>query len=103
MVEVLTSAPARAGAILDSPVGAPPGLVFAFRLKADGTAEELAVDRPIADDPHCWLWLHFNLTDARAGHFLPRRASCSLPPTTTNSSMRARPVCLASFPTSFAG
>src|SRR4029079_17818557 len=30
--------------------------------------------------------------------FLPRRASCSLPPTTTNSSMRARPVCSASFP-----
>ena len=70
MVEVLTSAPARAGAILDSPVEAPPGLVFAFRLKADGTAEELAVDRPIADDPHGWLWLHFNLADARAGHFL---------------------------------
>src|SRR4029079_18912167 len=57
VVEALTSAPARAGAILDSPVEAPPGLVFAFRLKADGTAEELTVDRPIAEDPEGWLWL----------------------------------------------
>ena len=70
MVEFLTDAPARAGATLESPAEALPGLVFAFRLKPDGTAEELAVDRPIAVEPQGWLWLHFNLADARACHFL---------------------------------
>jgi zinc transporter len=56
--------------MLDSPTEALPGLVSAFRLKPDGTAEELAVDRPIAEHPQGWLWLHFNLADARASHFL---------------------------------
>src|SRR5262245_45192292 len=45
------------------------GLVYAFRFHADGTSEELNVDRPIADGDG-WLWLHFNLADARACHFL---------------------------------
>jgi len=44
-------APARAGATLESPAEALPGLVFAFRLRPDGIAEELAVDRPIAVEP----------------------------------------------------
>ena len=70
MAKLLTDAPARAGATLESPAEALPGLVTAFRLKSDGTAEELAVDRPIAVEPHGWLWLHFNLADARACHFL---------------------------------
>jgi zinc transporter len=46
-----------------------PGLVSAFRFHPDGTAEELAVDQPIADAPG-WLWLHFNLADTRACHLL---------------------------------
>ena len=45
------------------------GLVCAFRFHADGTPEELNVDRPIADGEG-WLWLHFNVADARARHFL---------------------------------
>src|SRR5262245_21881276 len=45
------------------------GLVCAFRFHADGSAEELDVDRPIAEQGG-WLWLHFNLSDARAGQFL---------------------------------
>jgi zinc transporter len=47
-----------------------PGLVFALRFQADGTVEELAVDQPIADRAEGWLWLHFNLADARACQFL---------------------------------
>lgn len=39
------------------------GLVCAFRFHADGTPDELNVDRPIADGDG-WLWLHFNLADA---------------------------------------
>src|SRR5262249_25119824 len=107
VAELLTDAPARAGATLESPAEALPGLVTAFRLKPDGTAEELAVDLPIAEEPRGWLWLHFNLADRGACHFLrlsfyfpPRRESCSSPPTTTNSSMRARLACSASFPIS---
>ncbi len=47
-----------------------PGLIFAFRFAADGSAQELAVDKPIVEETDGWLWLHFNLTDARACRFL---------------------------------
>ena len=51
------SAPSRE-ASLDRPAARPiPGLVWAFRFHADGTAEELAVDRPIEDRHDGWLWL----------------------------------------------
>jgi zinc transporter len=50
-----------------------PGLVSAFRFDADGAAEELRADRPIADAPG-WLWLHFNLADARACAYLQSTA-----------------------------
>ena len=63
MAKLLTDAPARAGATLESPAEALPGLVFAFRLRPDGIAEELGVDRAIAVEPRGWLWLHFNLAD----------------------------------------
>src|SRR6185295_10020398 len=59
-----------AGAILNFPAEALPGLVCAFRLKTDGTTEELAVDHPIVEEPGGPLWLHFNLADARAVYFL---------------------------------
>jgi hypothetical protein len=46
-----------------------PGLVHAFRLQADGAAEELPVDHAfdaaIGRGP-AWYWLHLNLADARA-------------------------------------
>jgi zinc transporter len=47
-----------------------PGLISAFRFDADGTARELAVDQPIPAAAEGWLWLHFNLADARACNFL---------------------------------
>lgn len=42
------------------------GLVWAFRIHADGSAEELPVDKPLDHHHDGWLWLHFNLTDTLA-------------------------------------
>jgi zinc transporter len=47
-----------------------PGLVWAFRIHADGRPEALAVDQPIALSHDELLWLHFNLADARALQWL---------------------------------
>lgn len=49
-----------------------PGLVWAFRIHADGTPESLPADKPINLKDDGWLWLHFNLADARACELLPR-------------------------------
>jgi zinc transporter len=49
-----------------------PGLVWAFRVGADGTPESFPVDAPIETHRDGWLWLHFNLADARACALLPR-------------------------------
>jgi zinc transporter len=46
--------------------GVVPGLVWAFRIHADGTAQSLPIDRPIDDHHDGWLWLHLNLADLRA-------------------------------------
>jgi zinc transporter len=57
--------------------GVLPGLVFAFRVKADGLAQELVADKRIdlATPPGEWLWLHFNLADKRAGQWIGNTAS----------------------------
>lgn len=47
-----------------------PGLVWAFRLHSDGSAEPLPIDAPIEFSHDGRLWLHFNLTDARARSWL---------------------------------
>ncbi|MGA9602966.1 MAG: transporter [Methyloceanibacter sp.] len=65
-----------AGASAETPAESLPGLVSAFRFAAGGS-EELSVDEPIAEQPDSWLWLHFNLADARACRFL--KAGPSLP------------------------
>jgi zinc transporter len=57
----------------DGPV---PGLVWAFRLHHDGSAEPLPIDKPIEFTHDGRLWLHFNLTDARARSWL---ASVQIP------------------------
>ena len=64
--------------ILGSQAPPLPGLVWAIRFYADGSSEELAVDKPIADQDG-WLWLHFNLADTRACQFLSS-ASCFTAP-----------------------
>ena len=47
-----------------------PGLVWAFRLHNDGSAEPVPTDTPIELGHDGRLWLHFNLTDARARSWL---------------------------------
>jgi zinc transporter len=46
--------------------GVVPGLVWAFRIHEDGTAQSLPVDQPIDDRHDGWLWLHLNLADLRS-------------------------------------
>ena len=60
-------AEALPAALADAPI---PGLVWAFRLHHDGTAEPLPIDAPIEFSHDGRLWLHFNLTDARARAWL---------------------------------
>ena len=47
-----------------------PGLVWAFRLHHDGSAESLPIDAPIEPSHDGRLWLHFNLTDVRTRAWL---------------------------------
>src|SRR5712671_3979010 len=54
----LANTPAVAAAI--------PGLVWAFRLHSDGSAESLPIEAPIEFSHDGRLWLHVNLTDVRA-------------------------------------
>src|SRR5262245_10716758 len=57
--------PAKIVSAISDPVSAIAGLVWAFRLHGDGTAEALPIDGPIEFTHDGRLWLHFNLTDAR--------------------------------------
>src|SRR5882757_6182044 len=76
-IEVLAE-PARGGAAPVADAGAAiPGLVWAFRLHSDGRAEPLPINVPIEFGHDGRLWLHFNLTDARARSWL---ASIEMPP-----------------------
>ena len=51
--------------------GAPiPGLIWAFRIHEDGRSEPLDVDQSISLRGDGLLWLHFNLADVRARHWL---------------------------------
>jgi zinc transporter len=43
-----------------------PGLVWAFRIRPDGTTESLPVDQPVRLGGDGLLWLHLNLADSRA-------------------------------------
>ena len=52
-----------------------PGLVWAFRLHSDGSAEPLPIDTPIEFGHDGRLWLHFNLTDARVRDHGSRQAT----------------------------
>jgi zinc transporter len=47
-----------------------PGLVWAFRIRSDGSSESLPIDKQIAPAHVGLLWLHFNLADARALQWL---------------------------------
>lgn len=60
--------PAPVGSLLTRE--AVPGLVWAFRLHHDGSAEALAIDKPIEPSHDGRLWLHFNLSDVRSRSWL---------------------------------
>jgi len=68
----MTNAPASNKSALLDPVPTPPlpGLISAFLFRSGSAPEELPIDRPLPDRPDGWLWLHFNLADARACPFL---------------------------------
>jgi zinc transporter len=51
----------------DAPI---PGLVWAFRIHADGASEPLAIDKPVDFKQDGLLWLHLNLADGRALQWL---------------------------------
>jgi zinc transporter len=66
-VAPVVAADAKAPTLAQWPGSGPlHGLIWAFRIHADGAAEELPVDGPIDDRHDGWLWLHFNLADTRA-------------------------------------
>ena len=69
--------PAKLVSAISDSVPAIPGLVWAFRLHGDGSAEALPIDQPIEFSHDGRLWLHFNLTDARARPWI---AASQLPP-----------------------
>ena len=54
-------------AAADAPI---PGLVWAFRLHHDGSAEPLSIDTPVESIHDGRLWLHFNLGDLRVRSWL---------------------------------
>jgi len=51
-------------------LGVVPGLMWAFRIQPDGSAQPLPIDKPIESRRDGWLWLHINLADARAAEWL---------------------------------
>lgn len=66
--EALTTADIAAGQV--KAAVSIPGLVWAFRVYPDGSAEPLNVDDPINLRGDGLLWLHFNLADLRADQWL---------------------------------
>src|SRR5665648_837389 len=64
-----------------------PGLVWAFHFDKDGAAKELAVDQPIAEHLDGYVWLHFDLADARAARTL--RSFSGLPSAAVESLVAA--------------
>lgn len=54
----------------EAETGAIPGLVWAFRIHADGSSEQLDIDRLIDVHSSGLLWLHFNLADMRVAQWL---------------------------------
>lgn len=57
--------------------GVIPGLVWAFRIRDDGVSEPLPVGEPIEGHHEGWLWLHLDLSNTQAAHWL---SHADLPP-----------------------
>ncbi|WP_416193734.1 CorA family divalent cation transporter [Nitrobacter sp. TKz-YC01] len=50
--------------------GTIPGLVWAFRIHGDGTAEPLFADKPIENHFEGWVWIHLDLASTLATQWL---------------------------------
>jgi zinc transporter len=70
VIEARRDAPVMPHASSAGGLGVVPGLIWAFRIHDDGSAQSLAVDAPISGRHDGWLWLHFNLADARVSEWL---------------------------------
>lgn len=96
MADVLDAPPP----IVQTGPGLVPGLVWAFRVHADGSAEELPIDQPLEDHHDGWLWLHLNLADTRACQWmsthsdLPAEAVRLLLSTDTHQALHATDDCI---------
>jgi zinc transporter len=62
--------PAGDGSLGPKSFGVVPGLVWAFHIYEDGTAEPIDIDRPVDLPRDGYLWLHLNLADARVVRWL---------------------------------
>jgi zinc transporter len=79
--------------------GIVPGLIWAFRIHEDGTADALAHDQAIDHRHDGWLWLHLNLADLRAVAWVraagfPPAASASLLSRDTHQQLHAADGCI---------
>ena len=79
--------------------GVVPGIIWAFRIHEDGTAEALPVDKPIENRHDGWLWLHLNLTDMRAVNWaqtarLPESATALLASNCVHQQIHAEEDCI---------
>src|SRR5215472_8488394 len=66
----MSAEPAKIVSVPADTIPVIPGLVWAFRLHSDGSAESLAIDAPIEFSHDGRLWLHFNLADGRTRQWL---------------------------------
>ncbi|MGY3614686.1 transporter [Bradyrhizobium sp. USDA 10063] len=66
----MSAEPAKIVSVPAGSTPAIPGLVWAFRLHSDGSAEALPIDAPIEFSHDGRLWLHFNLADGRTRQWL---------------------------------
>jgi zinc transporter len=67
---VMSAEPAKIVSVPADTIPVVPGLVWAFRLHSDGSAESLPIDAPIEFSHDGRLWLHFNLADGRTRQWL---------------------------------
>ena len=104
-MEPLASIPLSAGVRnSDGPaapreLGVVPGLVWAFRIHDDGTADSLPVDQPVEARHDGWLWLHVDLADARVrpwlrGTELPGAAVATMLSRDEHQQVHAAPACI---------
>lgn len=73
----MSAEPAKIVSVPADSVPVIPGLVWAFRLHTDGSAESLPIDASIELSHDGRLWLHFNLADGRMRQWI---AGLQLPP-----------------------